>query len=88
MEKEMICLMCGKKCIVPSLRRKFCDDCQGKARRESARKARKRRNERITIRVSADTEEMRNLCLNCTKKGCSGECEELARIAKGVAHDD
>ena len=86
--KKIICQRCGVEFSANTLRRKLCDECRVISYKELRREARKRRNESVTIRVSADTEEMRNCCLNCKKAKCGGECAELARIAKRGSNDN
>ena len=78
------CKECGKEFGAPSRRRKVCDECI----KERGRIYRRKRNAEVTIRVSDDTDEMRSFCLNCTREKCIGECEELAKIARGICNGD
>ena len=86
--KTIVCKRCGQKVEVETRSFKYCPECRIIVDRELARAARKRRYETTTVTMSADTDEMRNLCLNCTRPRCCGECAELANIAKRYSNDN
>ena len=84
--KTKNCKVCGKEFSTNTLKREYCADCKVIVKKENMRRARENWNATAAIRMSADTEEMRNCCLNCTRPKCGGECEELAKIARGVSN--
>lgn len=76
--RTISCQMCGKETVVHACNAKYCEECKVIARREKA----KQYTGNTRVLVSDDTEEMLAFCLNCTRKKCTGECEELANIVK------
>ena len=74
---ERVCEFCGSVYETPVNNTKFCPACRKKAYERN----------RIKDKVAClnDTEAMRQACLNCTRPRCGGQCEELARIARGEA---
>lgn len=70
--KVIICQRCGKEFELRGTWGKHCDECRTIANRENVKK----RNQKV-LRASNDTEEMRNICLNCKRGRCHGQCEEL-----------
>ena len=77
MQYEKVCQECGKSFTALFGHQKFCESCK--------KQGYKRSKERAKITLSADTEEMREACLSCTKPRCGGQCERLARVARGKA---
>ena len=75
MTYEKVCRECGKEFAAAVNHQKFCEDCKAQAY--------KRGRNRGKVAITADTEEMRELCLRCNRPRCGGMCEELARLARG-----
>ena len=75
--KTIVCTVCGKEFEAQTLRARYCPECRVNVTRKRNRLATHQR-----VQVVDDTDDMRNLCLNCTKPRCRGECDELARLSK------
>lgn len=74
--RTVVCQLCGKSYTVTCRGKvKYCDSCKEQGYKQTA--------ERHRITLSADTDAMRQLCLKCTRPRCGGECEDLARLARG-----
>lgn len=86
--KTIVCKECGKTVEVETLSTKYCPECRIAVFKAQTRAASKRRRSSVRIAMSADTDEMRKLCLNCTRPRCGGECAELAEIAKRYSNDN
>ena len=74
-EYKKQCQICGKQFTTSGRCAKFCNDCKAVGYKMGKKK--------FTVKVSHDTEAMREACLSCTRPRCGGECERLAIIAKG-----
>lgn len=74
---EKICRECGTKFTAAVNNTKFCQAC-----RKAVYKKNKQKHKVFLLN---DSEAMRQACLNCRRPRCGGECEELARVARGEA---
>lgn len=81
-EKEFICQMCGKEFRMAACFAKFCPECKADAYRRNNRKY----QSATKIGRKVDTDEMMQMCLNCTRVKCHGECEELASLSRRIGH--
>ena len=68
---KKICRVCGAHFTSPANNTKYCQACRKKAYKKDK------------VVLLNDTEAMRRACLQCERPRCSGECEELARVARG-----
>lgn len=76
--RTVVCQLCGKSFSVTFQGKvKYCEDCRAEGY--------KRTSDKNRIALSADTDAMRQMCLKCTRPRCSGQCEELAMLARGEA---
>lgn len=86
--KTIICKECGKSVEAATLSTKYCPECRIAVFKAQTRAASKRRRSSVRIAMSADTDEMMMMCLNCTRPRCGGECKELAALAKRYSDDN
>jgi DNA-directed RNA polymerase subunit RPC12/RpoP len=77
--KTILCTVCGKEFEAQTRKAMYCPECKIIVIKDRAKLANKDR-----VQVLDDTDDMRMMCLHCTKPRCRGECEELAKIAKGT----
>lgn len=77
MTYEKICWECGTRFATMSSCAKFCESC----REIAYKKGRKRHS----VALLNDTDAMVQACLTCSKLNCGGECERLAKVARGEA---
>lgn len=79
------CGECGADVIALTKNSKYCSTCRHIVMRRQQRESHKRKQEEKKlgiVKISADTDEMRNMCLNCTRPRCGGECRELADFVR------
>ena len=77
-ERTVACQMCGDEFTGRTNNAKYCDKCRPIAKKAKVKEC----NKRTAVRVSSDTDEMMQLCLNCTRHNCPGECEALANLSR------
>lgn len=88
---EVPCEMCGTLFMAFGNRARFCPEC--KEVRERARRDRDNEKRRLKRAVKlrkmerSDTQEQIEVCLNCTKKTCSGDCNTVAAKSKGLQYN-
>lgn len=68
------CEYCGKKFSTTAGAAKFCDDCR--------KRAYERNKKKHTVSIMVDTDAMRRTCLSCTRPHCTGQCDQLVKVAK------
>ena len=82
-ESEFICRVCGKTFRRKACFAKFCPECKEQAYRDS----RERHYQEAKVHRKVDTEEMMQMCLNCTREKCVGECEQLATLSRRIGNE-
>lgn len=79
--KDKVCRMCGKTFTPLSPNGKWCVDCRDKANKEREKAYREQfraaKPEDNTLHTCDSPEKVKK-CLNCTRGGCNGWCEDVA----------
>lgn len=77
--KDKVCRMCGKTFTPLSPNGKWCVECRPKVLAEQVKGCQEKKKARLKDNSfhTCDSPEKISKCLNCTRKKCSGQCDDV-----------
>lgn len=91
MRGKVVCVCCGAEVERVNSKQKYCPVCRIKVMREQQAESKRRNRAKkkyYAFSSIGDTEEMRNMCLNCKMVKCNGGCQALAMLSKKGKSDE